>query len=188
MYKCENLFKIILITILIGFLTVVGMSQKIEEIWVTNLQAETSNQLLITVRTEKTKVKVGESIPILITVNNNGKKPIFFVRKETPEITNKGGDVLIMSPIPFPEDKEEYDFSFHKIESGGSYNGRIVIPGNLIKREEDLRVSIGLGFVYDIKGIDRKLKPGEDPMMLRGPLSTRMEVVGIGELRLLSVL
>ncbi|HKS30535.1 MAG TPA: hypothetical protein VJS44_22105 [Pyrinomonadaceae bacterium] len=179
------LFRIILISASLCVLAVVGFSQGVEEIWVTKLQAETSNQLKIMVRVEKTEVKVGESFPILITVNNNGSKPIFLVRKEAPEITNKGGDIVISSPVPIPADKEEYDFSFHRIEPGGNYNGQIVIPGNIIQREEDLRISIGLGFVYDTNGIDRKLKPGEDPVRLRGPLIKRMEVVEMGDLRIL---
>ena len=139
MYK-NQLFRIILTCVVIGNLAVVGLSQETEEIQVSKVKAETSNKLIITAQTEKTQVKIGESILISINVINNGKKPIFFVKKESPEITNDKGDIFISSPFPFPEDKEEYDYSFHKIEPGGSYSGQILIPGKIINREDELDI------------------------------------------------
>ena len=180
--------RIILISSAICIFTLFGFSQESNDIWVTKLQAETSNHLLITIRVENTEVKVGESIPVWITVKNNNRNPIFFVKKENLEIQYKLGEIYIFTPNPFPEDKEEYDFSFHKIESGANYNGQILIPGKIISEESNLRISVGLGFVYDIIGLDRKLKSGEDPMRLRGLLGKRLETVRISELSLASVL
>jgi hypothetical protein len=162
-----------------------GFNQDKKELWVTRVQAETSNNLLITLRTENWEVSAGEDLPILITIKNNGSNPIYFVRKEDSEIVNDRGDVLIQAPVPIHEEKAEYDYSFHKIEGGEEYSGQLVISHKLFQKEYDLNIRTGLGFVENISGIDRKLKRDDDPIALRGTLARRMEVIVIGDLRVL---
>ena len=177
-----------IVCLLIWSLAFSVSGQEKGEMWVNEITVRTINHLVVTVRSEGKEVIVGEDLTIPVYVKNEGKKAVYFVKKENPEFTYRAGSISVHVPSPFPEEKEEYDFTFHKIESGGEYTDKIVIPGRLISVEENLRITIGLAFVSDIKGIDRKLRPGEDPLRLRGPLGRRIEDVRLGELRLSSAI
>lgn len=179
---------IIIAGLLVCLAVTTAFSQKTETMWVSEVRCETSTKLLITARVKTYVVKVGENIPVSITVENHGDRPVYYVSKEELEIQYRQGEVYIFTPNPFPEDKEEYDFAFHKIDPKGRYDTQIIIPGRLISEESKLQVSVGLGFVYDISGLNRKLGFGEDPMRLRGLLGKRLETIRIGELDLTSTL
>ncbi|HMO82384.1 MAG TPA: hypothetical protein PKD24_16520 [Pyrinomonadaceae bacterium] len=190
MYR-RNVVKVFVVSLVLCTIYTNGFGQDkkdqdIKELWVTRVQAETNTGLLITLWVKNWEIRVGEDLPILISIRNNGSEPIYFVRKEDSKIINDRGDVLIPSSVPIPEDRgRKYDYSFHRIRPGEEYSGQFIIPHNLIQEEYDLNITTGLGFVNDITGLDRKQKYGDDPDALRGTLFRRIEVVGIGELRVL---
>ena len=159
--------------------------QDIKELWVTRVQAETNTGLLITLWVKNWEIRDDEDLPILISIRNNGSAPTYFVRNEGSKITNDRGDVLIPSPVPPDEVNGKDDYSFHKIRPGEEYSGQFMIPHNLFQDEYDLNITMGMGFVNDVTGLGRKQKYGDDPIALRGPIAHRMEVVSIGELRVL---
>ena len=164
-----------------------SLGAETEDLIVSKVQVETNNHLLISAETERTRIRIGDRIVLSLSVVNNGKRSIFFVGQDTPVIVNDKGDILISAPFPFPEDKEEYDYSFREIKPGESFSSRIVIPSNLITREDELDIRIGLSFVQDVTDINRRLQPGEDPMRLRGLLGKRIRTVGLGVLRIVVV-
>lgn len=170
-------------------ITLVGVGQvkQVKEIWVTKVHVETSNRLQITIDTEKSEFKVGENIAISITIKNNSDKSIYLVTKESPGIFNNRGDVLVESPMPIPEEDHIVDcgYFFHQIVSGGSYKGQVMILGSMVQNERDLRIEMGLGFIDNKTVTDLKSEPCEDPMKLRSLLFKQLEVVGIGDLRVL---
>ncbi|QYO67997.1 hypothetical protein [Leptolyngbya sp. 7M] len=180
----RSIVRIFVVGLLLCTICMNGSGQDNKEIWVTKVQAQTHNRLLITLWVENWEIRVDQDLPIRISIRNNGSEAVYFVRKEDSQIINDRGDVLIASPVPIPEDKgKKYDFSFHKIRPGEEHSGQFVIPHKLFQEEYDLNIKTGLGFVNDITGLDRNLKYGDDPDELRGILFRRIEVVAVGELR-----
>lgn len=177
---------VVALSVLIGCLaSVETVGQGVDEILVHRVQLETSTNLTIQARAVSGRLPKGQNLTLTVSIKNQGSRPVFLVKKAAPEIVNKGGDVLISAPWPAPENKFEYDFTFQKIMPRATHEEHLVIPWDTVQSERDLRISIGLGFVTDVSGIDRRLEIGDDPVALRGVLMSRMEVVGIGSLRVL---
>lgn len=153
------------------------------DFYVSKVTIEANNQLLINISTENTKIRIGEDFPITLNITSYDDKPIYLVKGKNPKIISKFGNIDIDLTNPPPKDNgEEYDFSFNKIDKNANYSEKIIIPGKFIKEQGLIRINVGLGFVFDKTDIDRKLKKGEDPLVLHGPLNYRLIGVNIGEL------
>lgn len=167
----------------LSFVRVLGQDKK--EATINKLQAETSNGLVIKVWTDRAHVRLNEDLTVRISITNTEKKPVYIVKKDKAEIAYDRGDVLIQAPLPFPEELAEYDYSFYKLRPGRSYQGQFIISRSLLQEDYDLNIRVGVGVVDEITGLDRELKPTDDPVSLRGPLRRRMQVFVLGDLRVI---
>ena len=181
-------FRFIFVILVNGTLSVFvfAQAQNDKEIWVSKIQTETSNGLIIKAETQKAKYVVSESIPIFLSIKNKGKDKIYFVMDKTYEISNKMGDITIFAPNPYPENQGNYDYLFQEIKSKSTFRTKIIIPKKFNNEENELRISIGLGFVFDLDGLNKETKVSQDPEDLRALLGYRLESIEIGTLKIKS--
>lgn len=93
------------------------------------------------------------------------------------------GDALVIPiPLPFPEGHGGYDYNFTKVQRGRTYRGELTIPAGRFNREQTWLINVNFGFVTDVSGLNRQLRPNEDSAPLRGQLGERILLVGINGL------
>jgi hypothetical protein len=151
---------------------------------VTRVRAQSSDGVFIEAWLNQTKLRFGDSLRVKLRVANRGNRSIYLVRKAKPEIDVQETRILIEAPVPTPIGHGDYDYSFERLRPGSSSTSLIEIGADDFKEIGVTDIFLGLGFVYDITGLDRPLEAGEDPAKLRGTLAGRMQSLGVGNLRL----
>ena len=176
------MWKLSIIVVLVGFLAipfhVLGQYSAV----VRRASAETTDGLLFSVWTDHQTVIDGNEIMLHYKVYNRSSSPIYLVRRDAPEFDSEGGRILVQSPVPVPVGHGDYDYNFLKIGRGKSYQGQIVIPKKAYHSLDTWPIDVGFGYVLDVTALNRRLRPSEDPAVLRGALNSRIKVVGVGTL------
>jgi hypothetical protein len=173
--------KLILIAIWASLLTCTALAVG-QYTLVKRATAETADGLRFTVWTEGQTVTYGKDIVLHYKVENRSRGAVYLVRKDSLEYDNEGGRILIASPIPIPVGHGDYDYSFLKIGRGHTYRGQITIPMKAYNDLDIWPIDVGFGYVTDVTGLNRKLRPGEDPARLRGALRSRLKTAVVGSL------
>ena len=150
---------------------------------VRKLSAETASGLVFKVWLEGETLSMGQDIVIHCDVENRSQKTVYLVRKEGgDEIAIQESSIVIEVPLPVPVGHGGYAYRFSKIDRGGRYQWRIAVSAHDYKTTQFWVINIGFGYVHNISGLDRKLRPDEDPAALRGLLFSRMETVAVSGL------
>jgi hypothetical protein len=150
---------------------------------VKRINAEIDDGILISIWVDNQAVKFGEDVVIHYKVDNRGTKTIYLVQEDIPSVTAENGTMSVGSPLPIPTHHGGYNYHFNEIEREKNYQGRLVIPGSSYKEGGPWRVEVAIGYVNNITGLNRKPGPTEDPVILRGALNSRLEVVWLSGLR-----
>jgi hypothetical protein len=143
---------------------------------VKRVMLETTNGIVATAWTERAIIKKGEDIRVHFSIKNGSKNMIYVVSEPVPRVHVDTVEITVLKPLPPYDVQFEYDFSFHNVKPGQTHTGNYVIPFERFKSEGLWNVNIGLAYVVDKSGIDRKRREGEDPIYLIGTLLQR----GIG--------
>src|SRR5688572_4092861 len=146
--EVKSVFGLMVLLMVLCFVPGGGWAQldtSAENLLVTRAEVETSDGLRVVARVDKTKYKRGENVSIHLVVSSKSRKPIYFVKKESPRIHNDRGDILVEAPTPLPEEKDDYDYSFHKIDNGRPYIETIVLPASLIEKQRSLDITVAIG-------------------------------------------
>ena len=145
--------------------------------------AETSDGVRFTARLKHQKVTLKQNVIIYYEVENRSNKTIYLVQKDGELETSAGGDTL---NLPFvivsSGDSDAYHYNFTKVPQSQSHKGQLVIPAGKFNKEQVWLINVSFGFVTDINGLDRKLRPNEDPAPFRGLLEERILLVGVNGL------
>lgn len=145
--------------------------------------AETSDGLRFTARLKQQNVTLLQDVTIDYEIQNGSKKTIYLVQKDgKPETSSDGDNLNLPFVIVSSGDSEAYHYTFTKIPQGTTQKGQLVIPAGKFDREQAWVVNISFGFVTNITGLDRKLRPKEDPAPFRGLLEERILLVGVNGL------
>lgn len=181
MFFYKSLFRLIFLSVVIiwGSSATFGQNNLVSKIC-----AETNDKLQLKVWVAEPNILIGEDVVVNFEIKNNGNKEIFLVKKSTPEIFTDRDRIVIEVPLPFPIEKSQYDYSFEKIAIQETYRGQFTIPKEQIIEKGKLHILTGFGFVSDIEGINRELKPNEDPVGLRNTLALRMKTIALGEIEI----
>jgi hypothetical protein len=145
--------------------------------------ANTSDGLTFDVWVNRSTVRYGQDIMIQFKVENHSNKRIYLVRDKTSDIVIERDNILFPRPFVPTGGHEGYDYSFAMVDRGGSYRGRLTISKNRYKEVQPWRISVGFGYVTEIRGLNRQLRPGEDPLPLKSLLSSRLETLLICNLK-----
>lgn len=150
---------------------------------VRKITAQTADGFVLSVWVEPQAVKFGQEIVIHYRAENRGNKTIYLVHENPPDIGAKAYyTIIIGAPNPYPIEHGEYNFSFTRIDRGRSYQGEFTIPHTIYDRVGQWRIETGFGYVTDITGLNRQLKPGEDPAVLKAPLDERLKTLHVGNI------
>jgi hypothetical protein len=145
--------------------------------------AETSDGLRFTAWLKQQNVGLKHEVTIYYEVQNRSNKTIYLIQKDGPLETSTDGDTL---NLPFvivsSGDSDAYHYNITKVQKGKTHKGKLVIPAGKLNREQVWLINVSFGFVTDIKGLDRKLRPHEDPAPFRGLLEQRLLLVGVNGL------
>lgn len=147
--------------------------------------AETTDGIRFTVWLERQAVTLEQSTTIYYEVENRSNETIYLVRKsgELETAITDDGSLLIMVPIPFSDDhRSDYSYTFTKVERSKSHRGRLTFSGSKYNKARRWSIIVAFGLVTDITGLDRQLRPNEDPAPLRGLLGQRIETIGLSGL------
>jgi len=149
---------------------------------VKRITAETNNGVRVTAWTNRQRAALTQDVIIFYEVVNRSDKTIYLVRKRGELETFVDGAALVIPiPLPFPE-HGPYDYSFTKVQSGRTHKGKLTIPASRFNGRRTWLININFGFVTDVSGLNRQLKPDEDPIPLRGQLGERILLVGVNGL------
>jgi hypothetical protein len=149
---------------------------------VKRISAETADKLVFTVAVDQQVLTFGKDTILNYTVKNNSSKVIHLVWEKSLSFDTEGESILVEAPIPVPVDHGDYEYSFTKIDSGKEYKGQIIIPSKIYTKYDVWPIETAFGYVTDITGLNRRLRPNEDPANLRGLLYSRLKVVLVGKL------
>jgi hypothetical protein len=145
--------------------------------------AETNDRLRFTAWLKQQTVTLKQDVTIYYQVQNRSNKTIYLIQKDGELETSADGDTL---NLPFvivtSGDSDSYHYNFTKVQQGKTQKGQLVIPAGKFKRDQVWLVNVSFGFVTDINGLDRKLRPNEDPAPFRGLLEERILLVGVNGL------
>jgi hypothetical protein len=75
---------------------------------------------------------------------------------------------------------ESYDYQFHEVAVGKNYQGTLQVSSEKYQKARGWFITIGLAYVLDKTGIDRKRAPREDPILLLGELNNRATRIQLG--------
>lgn len=177
----EQTRKSIWLFILLAVLSVSNFGQ---ENLVKKICAETNENLQVELWIINSTVAFGEDLKIYFKITNKGKKQIYLVKKSQIEVDSNKGRILIQAPLPYPREKNEYDYSFIKISPKKSYQNDFTIPGEKINEPGEMQIFVGMGFVSSIDEIQQELKLGENPFAVRSALANKMKTFGLGEIEI----
>jgi hypothetical protein len=151
---------------------------------VRSIRARTADDLNITVWLTEPPAKFGKDVSVYFKIENLSAKTVYLVSKDQLEI-DVAGDEFKINPFTIgPDEHGGTDYSFIQIRKGAVHHGKFVIPAQKISRDGVWFIEVGLTFVDDIKGLNRRLRPGDDPVSFRGLLSQRANPVSLGKLYL----
>lgn len=163
---------------LLLFVTITPASSQYAE--VRKISAQTADGLVLIVWVEPQSVIFGEEIVIHYRAENRGSKTIYLVHENPPDIMAETDTIIIGEPLPMPIEHGKYNFNFTKIDRGRSYLGTLSVPRTIYDKVGPWRIKAGFGYVTDITGLNRQLKPDEAPSVLRGPLNERLKTLQVG--------
>jgi len=174
----------IISNILLAFLVTVPQVNGQFQAMIKKATAETADGIKFTVWLERQSVTFEQDTVIYYKVENYSNKIIYLVRQSGELLTDIDSDgfLTIMIPLPFPEGHGDYNYNFTKVAPQSKYQGQLSYSGKKYNEERKWSIAVDFGLVRDITGIDRKLKPDEDPAPLRSQLGERIEVVGLSGL------
>ncbi len=173
--KCSFIALIALLVLLIA----AGQSNA-QYAMVKRITAETNDGIRVSAWRTQSKVTLKQEVRVFYEVLNRSDKAIYLVRKAGELETDVDGDALVIPiPLPFPEGHGGYDYTFTKVERGKRYRGELVIPAGRFNKEQTWLININFGFVTNVVGLNRKLRPNEDPASLRGTLGGRLKLVAL---------
>jgi hypothetical protein len=150
---------------------------------VKRISAETANGIRITAWTTRQSWTSRQDVTIFYEVTNRSNRAIYLVRKSGELETFIDGDALVIPiPLPYPEGHGGYDYTFARVHPGSTHKGYLNIPAGRFNREQTWLINVNFGFVTNIKGLNRKLEPNEDPATLRAQLAKRILLLGVNGL------
>lgn len=164
------------------FLCSVSFSVNAQQAIVLRTTSETSDKLRFSIWTETSEIDLGQSVTVNYSVENKSKKNFYLVREEKQRIRLFGENMLAEAPSALPTNHGDFDFTFIQIQPKKKAFGQVVIPKEKFENEGVIPITIGFGYVENIKGIDRKLNKGEDPFPLRSELEKRIKRLYLGDL------
>lgn len=151
---------------------------------VNSVTVRTNQNLTVELWVSNPNVSFGRDLKLYLKISNKGNKEIYLVKKNEIEIESSRGRILIESPMPYPIEKDEFDYRFVKIMPKSSHSDYFTIPANKVNELGDMTIFVGLGFVQSTSGIDKALAFGEKPFSIRRKLADRMKTFGIGEIEI----
>jgi hypothetical protein len=149
---------------------------------VKRISAQTADGIVLNVWVEPQEVKFGQDIVVHYKAENRSTRIIYLVHENPPDIVAEHDTIVIGVPLPWPIEHGEYNFSFTKVKPRRNHQGILTIPRTKYDMPGPWHINIGFGYVTDIAGIDRQLRPGEDPAILKVPLSERLKTLRLGSL------
>jgi hypothetical protein len=171
------------IAALLALLLFVGQRAQGQYAKVQQATAETSDGLRFTARIRQQQVTLRQDLTIYYEVQNSSRKTIYFVQKAGKIETATDGDNLNLPFVILTSgDSDAYHYNFTKILPGTTHKGQLVIPAGAFDREQTWLVNVSFGYVTNMNGLDRKLRPREDPAPFRGLLEQRILLVGVNGL------
>ena len=151
---------------------------------VKRVTTETDDGVLFTAWLEHRAGPVAQDLAVHFKVENRSPRTIYLVRKDKLELINERGLITIETPRPLPHGHGPYDYNFTEIKSGAVYKDRAVIPKEHFHTEGYWYIQVGFGYVRDVTGLNRRLRPREDPAGLRALLDSRLRTLLLGVLTL----
>ena len=153
-----------------------------QSVAVKRINAETAEGLLISIWIENQTVGFGQDITIYYKVENRSAQTVYLISQDTPDIVAERATIRIGAPVPLADSHGGYDYNFTKIERGRAHQGRLTVSSDKYGQARPWFVEIGFAYVTDITGLNRRLRPNEDPVALRGALSLRALTLLLGRL------
>lgn len=144
---------------------------------VRTLCLETADGIRVTVKPTQPHYLPKEDITIYFEVVNRGPKPVYLVRKTSPEFFVEDGHFIIEVPQPLPLHHGEFDYEFYEILPGKTFKGTIQVPGEKVSSTDLWNFDVGFGFVRDVGGLNPIPKGNTDPAPLRSLLNSRITTV-----------
>ena len=149
---------------------------------VTSLKAVTDDGCQIRVWSVRTRINRGQDMRFRFEVTNFGTKSFYLVMERKPKVTGNGVDIGVSADIPITGQYDDYDFTFQQLGAHKRFEGELVVKASEYRVSQLWQVHFGFAYVFDKSGLDRKLKPGEDWLILSAPLMERAQVVRLGSL------
>lgn len=149
---------------------------------VRRISGETADGVLFTLWGERQTVTFGQDVIVNYQVENRSRRTIYLVQKGAPEMVSDRSVITIETPRPLPIHHGDYDYTFTEVRQGSTQRGQVTIPKEMFDVDGVWRVEVGLGYVTDITGLNRRLGATDDPAPLRSLLDSRIETVLLGRL------
>lgn len=151
------------------------------EVLVKRASVQTTSGVVFTAWVDRTTFKSDETTTIFYEVENRSNQAIHLVRsRELQTAIKDDGALFVRIPLPIPVGHGEYNYVFTRVGRGNHHRGKLIIPKGSFNKADRWSVDIAFGFVTDVRGLNRQLRPNEDPAGLRGLLRSRIEMVGLG--------
>jgi hypothetical protein len=149
---------------------------------VKSIDAQTADGLLIRLWPARQTVIDGKPIVIGYRIQNSTSKAIHIVWDQSPDITVDRGTIAISVPYVVSGGHKEYNYRFVKVAAGKWVSGRLEIPPDKYHGSTIWDIQVGFGYVTNIKDLDRRPLPSEDPAQLMGLLGSRLRTFALGYL------
>lgn len=156
-------------TLLLLPYTTLGQDARVNRVTVT-----TAEGLFFSAWVNKQTVSYGKDILVNFSLNNRSSKAVFLVRDNTSKIVIERDSIVIPRPFVLIGGHEDYDFSFTRVAAGATYQGHVAVSQKDYQTAQEWRLDLGLGYIHDIRGLNKRLRDGEDPAPYKARLRDRL--------------